>query len=81
MGFFLMGFGCEVWESLVTGDTTIPESKEYNTKMIEAILNGQSDSVKRKVGQCSSAKDYGKNYKNLRRIWFCTRSCGTREQR
>lgn len=60
-----MALGCEAWESSVTANTTTEESKEYNTKAIKTILSSLSDSIKVKVGQCSSANSLWENYKNF----------------
>ena len=60
-----MDLGCEVWESIVTRDTTTDELKEYNSKSLEEILNVLSYFVKGNVGQCSLAKIFWEKLQKL----------------
>jgi len=43
-----------VWESIVSRDTSTDESKRWNLKAMNVILNVLPNSVKTKVGQCST---------------------------
>ena len=53
---FLKTHEIEVWKSVITTDMMDEESKEYNTRVIKAILNGLPNSVKANFEKCSSAK-------------------------
>jgi hypothetical protein len=66
MRVFLQAQGFDIWNSVVSGYTapkkplknaTKKELKRNNKMAMDAILDGLSDSVKFKVGQCSSAKE------------------------
>ena len=54
-----------VWKSIVSGDTSIDEAKRYNSKAMNVILNVFRNSVKTKVGQCSTAKALWEKIHNL----------------
>ena len=52
-------------ESIVSGDTSTDEAKRYNSKAMNVILKVLPNSVKTKVGQCSTAKSHWENIHNL----------------
>ena len=54
-----------VWESIVSGDTSTDKAKRYNSKAMNVILNVFPNSVKTKVGQCSTAKALWEKLHNL----------------
>jgi len=54
-----------VWESIVSGDTSIDEAKRYNSKAVNIILNVFPNYMKTKVGQCSTAKALWEKLHNL----------------
>ena len=55
----------EVWESIVSGDTSTEEAKRYNSKAMNVILNVLPNFVKTKVGQCWTAKALWEKLHNL----------------
>jgi hypothetical protein len=74
MKVFLEAHGYDVWYSVVTGYTTSKkplktatkkELKRNNKIAMDAILDGLPDSVKVKVGQCSSTKEIWDKLHNL----------------
>jgi hypothetical protein len=74
MKVFLEAQGYDVWYSVVTGYTaskkplktaTKKELKRNNKIAMDAILDGLPDSVKVKVGQCSSAKEIWDKLHNI----------------
>jgi hypothetical protein len=76
MRVFLQAQGIDVWHSVVIGYTTSKkplktaakkELKRNNKIAMDAILDGLPDSVKVKVGQCSSAKEL---WDKLHNIYF-----------
>ena len=54
-----------VWESIVSGDTSTDKAKRYNSNAMNVILNVLPNSVKTKVGQCSTAKALWEKLHNL----------------
>jgi hypothetical protein len=74
MRVFLQAQGFDIWNSVVSGYTapkkplktaTKKELKRNNKIAMDAILDGLSDSVKVKVGQCSSTKEIWDKIHNL----------------
>jgi hypothetical protein len=73
MKTFLGAQGYDVWYSIVTGytspkkpkTTTKKELKRNNKMEMDFILEGLCDSVKDRVGQCSSAKELWDTLHNL----------------
>jgi hypothetical protein len=74
MKVFLQAHGFDVWKSVVTGYTTSKkplkttakkELKRNNKIAMDSILDGLHDSVKVKVGQCSSTKEIWDKLHNL----------------
>jgi hypothetical protein len=74
MKVFLEAQGFDIWNSVVSGYTTPKkplktatkkELKRNNKITMDAILDGLSDLVKVKVGQCSSTKEIWDKLHNL----------------
>ena len=65
MKWYLQSVGYDLWSSIVNGyvppnkvkSTTQKEARSYNSKSKEIILDGLPDHVKRRVGECVSAKE------------------------
>jgi hypothetical protein len=66
MKAYIQAQGFQVWQSIVDGYTT-PAVKlgETNSKAINALLNGLSDTVFTKVAHCKSAKEIWDKLRNI----------------
>ena len=56
MSNFLKTQGIEIQKLVIVDSMMDGESKEYNAKAIQAILNGLPDPIKNNLGKCSSTK-------------------------
>jgi hypothetical protein len=74
MKVFLQAQGYDIWHSVVTGynatkkppkTATKKELKKNNKIAMDFILEGLPDSVKDKVGKCSSAKELWDKLHNI----------------
>lgn len=65
MKVHLQAQGYDVWHSIVAGDTSIDESRRYNTKTMNVILGALPEFVKAKVDQFLSAKNLWKKLHDL----------------
>ena len=57
MRAFLQSEGIEIWESVIDDSKMDKESMEYDAQAAKTILDGLPDSIKKKLGKYSSAKD------------------------
>jgi hypothetical protein len=74
MKAYIQAQGFQVWQSIVDGYTTpaVPPTSdkavklgENNSKAINALLNGLSDTIFTKVAHCKSAKDIWDKLRNI----------------
>jgi hypothetical protein len=74
MKAYIQAQGFQVWQSIVDGYTapTVPPTSdkagklsENNSKVINALLNGLSDTVFTKVSHCKSAKEIWDKLRNI----------------
>ena len=73
MKAYIQAQGFQVWQSIVDGYTTptVPPSDkamklgDNNSKSINALLNGLSDTVFTKVAHCKSAKEIWDKLRNI----------------
>jgi hypothetical protein len=74
MKAYIQAHGFQVWQSIVDGytTTTVPPTNdkavklgENNSKAINALLNGLSDTVFTKVAHCKSAKKIWDKFQNI----------------
>jgi hypothetical protein len=74
MKAYIQAQGFQVWQSIVDGYTTlaVPPTNdkvvklcENNSKAINALLNGLSDTVFTKVAHCKSAKEIWDKLRNI----------------
>lgn len=65
MKVYLKAQGCDVWRSIMSGDTSTDESRRYTTKAMNFILSALANPIKSKVDQCSTTKILWKRLHNL----------------
>jgi hypothetical protein len=74
MKTYIQAHGFQVWQSIVDGYTTptVPPTNdkamklgENNSKAINALLNGLSDTIFTKVAHCKSAKEIWDKLRNI----------------